>query len=55
MDSLPLAPILLRVPLSRPGLAHTTQLLMDVSTSIKQLEDTYLWCMREKDVVRDPL
>ena len=41
--------------LPRPGLAHTTQLLTDVSTSIKQLEDTYVRRMREKGVVRDPL
>ena len=55
MDPLPPAPILLHVPLLHPGLAHTTQLLTDISTSINQLEDTYLWHMREKGVVRDPL
>ena len=43
------------MPLPCPGLAHTTQLLTDVSTSIKQLEDTYLQRMRESKVVRDPL
>ena len=43
------------MPLPCPGLAHTTQLLTDVSTSIKQLEGTYLWHMRENVVVRDPL
>ena len=55
MDPLPPAPILLGVPLPHPGLAHTTQLLTDISSSIKQLEDTYLQRMQEKGVIRNPI
>ena len=50
-----LAPSLLHTPLLSQGLEQTAQLLIDVSTSIKKLENTYLRCMLEKWVVRDPL